>query len=138
MKANVYLNFNGSCRDAFEFYAKTLTGRDLQIMTFADSNPGPNAGLKPEELKMVMHARFMAGDTPIMGSDAPGGRYEKPQGFGVSLGVDTPSEAERIYAAFSEGGQISMPIQETFFAQKFAMLTDRYGIPWIIVCEKRM
>jgi PhnB protein len=138
MKANVYLNFDGSCREAFEFYAKTFGGKELQIMTFADSNPGANAGFKPEELQMVMHARFLAGETAIMGSDAPGGRYKKPQGFSVSLGVDTTSEAERIYGALSEGGQISMPMQETFFAQKFGMLTDRFGTPWIIVCEKKM
>jgi PhnB protein len=73
-----------------------------------------------------------------MGSDAPGGRYNKPQGFRVSLSADTPAEAERIYDTLSEGGQISMPMQETFFAQKFGMLTDRYGTPWIIVCEKNM
>ena len=138
MKATAYLNFDGTCREAFEFYVKTFGGKDLQVMTFGDSNPGPKAGFKPDELKMVMHARFMAGDTAIMGSDAPGGRYTKPQGFSVSLGVDTPGEAERIYGALSDGGQISMPIQETFFAQKFGMLTDRFGIPWIIVCEKKM
>lgn len=138
MKANAYLNFNGSCREAFEFYVKNFGGTDLQIMTFGDSHPGPNAGLKPEELNLVMHARFMAGDTPIMGSDAPGGRYNKPQGFSVSLAVDTPAEAERIYGALSNGGHVTMPIQETFFAQKFAMLTDRFNIPWIVVCEKKM
>jgi PhnB protein len=77
------------------------------------------------------------GDTVLMASDAPDGRYRKPQGFSVSLGVDAPADAERIFAELSEGGSVTMPMEETFFAARFGMLTDRFGTPWMVICEKR-
>jgi PhnB protein len=136
MKINPYLNFNGKCAEAFDFYAKVLHGKDLHVMTFRDS---PMAGQVPDNEKdMVVHARFQAGDTTIMGSDAPGGRYNKPQGYAVNIGVDTPEEAERIFAGLSEGGNVGMAIGETFWAKRFGMVTDRYGTHWMVNCEKPM
>lgn len=136
MKINPYLNFNGTCAEALRFYAKILGGKDLQIMTFRDS---PIAGdVAANEKDLVMHARFSAGDTIIMGSDAPGGRYNKPQGYAVSIGVDMPEDAERIFAALSEGGTIGMPIGETFWAKRFGMVTDRFGTHWMVNCENPM
>ncbi len=134
MKINPYLNFNGNCAEAFDFYAKVLGGKDLQVMTFADAPPG--MPVTPESKNQVMHARFTVGDTTIMGSDAPGGRYNKPQGFYVNIGVDKPEEADRIFAALSQGGSISMPIAETFWAKRFGMLTDKFGTNWMVNCEK--
>jgi PhnB protein len=90
------------------------------------------------EKDLVVHARFAAGDNLIMGSDASGGRYNKPQGYAVNIGVDTPEEAERIFAALSDGGNIGMPIQETFWARRFGMVTDRFGTHWMVNCEKPM
>src|SRR5690348_16960645 len=111
---NPYLNFNGNCAEAMRFYAEALGGKDLHIMTFRDS---PMAGQVGENEKdMVVHARFSVGQTMIMGSDAPGGRYNKPQGYAVNIGVETPEDAERIFAALSEGGNIGMPMAETFWA----------------------
>ncbi|MBV9571123.1 MAG: VOC family protein [Alphaproteobacteria bacterium] len=139
MKISPYLNFDGNCREAFEFYAKVLGGKNLQIMTFRDMPPGQ--GMPPmtdEQKNMVMHARFSAGDTMIMGSDAPSGRYQKPQGHFVNVSVDQPEEADRIFAALAEGGNVSMPIAETFWAERFGMLTDRFGTPWMLNCEKPM
>jgi PhnB protein len=136
MKVNPYLNFNGQCAEAFQFYARALNGKDLRIMTFRDS---PMAAQMPaNEKDWAMHARFTVGNDTIMGSDSPGGRYSTPQGYSVSLGVDTPAEAERIFAALSEGGNVRMPMAENFFAQRFGMVTDRYGTPWMVVCEKPM
>lgn len=136
MKINPYLNFNGNCAEAFQFYAKILGSRDLHIMTFRDS---PMAGqVGPNEKDLVVHARFTAGDTTMMGSDATGAHYNKPQGFAVNIGVDTPEEAERIFAALSEGGTVGMPIGETFWARRFGMLTDRFGTHWMVNCEKPM
>ena len=136
MKLNPYLNFNGNCEEAFQFYSKVLGGKDLHVMKFRDT---PMATQVPENEKdMVAHARFMAGDTTLMGSDAAGGRYNKPQGYAVNINVDTPEEAERIFAGLSEGGDIGMPIQETFWAQRFGMVTDRFGTHWMVNCEKRM
>jgi PhnB protein len=86
-----------------------------------------------------MHARLDLPDGgQLLGSDAPGGLYQKPQGISVSLEIGMPEEAERIFAALGEGGNITMPIQETFWAHRFGMLTDRFGIPWMIDCMKPM
>jgi len=84
----------------------------------------------------LLHARMPIGDTLSMGSDAPAGRLQKMQGFSVALGIDDPAEAERIYNALADGGTVQMPLAETFWAKKFGMLTDRFGTPWMINCEK--
>ncbi|MBV8799874.1 MAG: VOC family protein [Alphaproteobacteria bacterium] len=136
MEINPYLNFNGNCGEAFQFYAKVLGGKDLRIMTFADAPPG--MPVTRETKNQVMHARFRVGDTMIMGSDGPGGRYNKPQGYAVNIGVDTPEEADRIFAALAEGGNVGMPIAETFWAKRFGVVTDRFGTHWMVNCEKPM
>jgi PhnB protein len=136
MKINPYLNFNGNCAEAFRYYAKILGGTDLQIMKFRDSPMA--AQMADNEKDMVMHARFTVGDTSVMGSDAPGGRYNKPQGYAVNVNVDTPEEADRIFAGLADGGNVSMPIAETFWAKRFGMVTDRYGTHWMVNCEKPM
>ena len=136
MKLNPYLNFNGNCEEAFQFYAKVLHGSDLRVMRFRDSPMGEK--MSEAEKDMVIHARFRAGDTMVMGSDGPGGHYNKPQGFAVNIDVGTPEEAERIFAGLSEGGNVGMPIQETFWAKRFGMVTDRFGTPWMVNCEKAM
>jgi len=84
----------------------------------------------------VLHAHFRVGEQSIMGADAPPGRYEQPKGFSVTINVDTPSEAERIFHSLAEGGTIQMLIQETFWALRFGMLVDRFGIPWMVNCAK--
>ena len=118
------------------FYAEVLGGNNLRIMTFGDSPMAEQ--MAASEKDMVIHARFTVGDFMIMGSDAPGGRYSKPKGYAVCLGVDTPEEAERIFGALSEGGSVGMPIAETFWAKRFGMLTDRFGTPWMVNCEGPM
>jgi PhnB protein len=115
MQINPYLNFNGNCAEAMRFYAQVLGGKDLRIMAFRDSPMAER--MADSEKDMVMHARFTVGDFTIMGSDAPGRRYNKPQGYAVSIGVDTPEEAERIFEALSEGGNVGMPIAETLLGQ---------------------
>jgi PhnB protein len=106
-------------------------------MTFAESNMGE--GMTPAEQQQIMHARLDLPDGgQLLGSDAPGGRYKTPQGFSVSLEIETPEAADRVFAALGEGGTITMPIEETFWAKRFGMLTDRFGIPWMIDCMKPM
>ena len=129
MRINPYLNFNGNCAEAMRFYAEVLGGKDLRVMTFRDSPMAER--MAANEKDMAIHARFTVGDSTIMGSDAPGGRYNRPQGYAVSIGVDTPEDAERIFKALSEGGNIGMPIAETFWAKRFGMLVDRFSIPWM-------
>jgi len=133
MRANAYLNFNGNCEQAFRFYAE-VTGATIDQMMSFESSPMADQ-MPPEARKMIIHASMRVGDTVIMASDAPGDRYRKPQGFSVSLVVDTPADAERIFAALSAGGAVSMPLQQTFFAARFGMLTDKFGIPWMVNCE---
>lgn len=133
MNFSPYLNFNGNCKEAFEFYAKVLGGEILFMSTFAEAPP--EADVSPEIGDMVMHAQLKVGEQIFMASDAPN-EYKPAQGMHITIGVDTPEEAERIYAALSEGGAISMPMEETFWAQRFGMFTDRFGTPWMVNCDK--
>lgn len=122
MLVNPYLNFDGTCAEAFRFYEKTFGGTDLAKAPWAKD--------------WMMHARLAVGEISLLGADTPPGRYQKPQGFGVSLSVDAPAEAEGIFTALEDGGVVTMPLQETFWAQRFGMVTDRFGIPWMVNCEK--
>lgn len=131
MKVETYLLFPGSCREAFEFYQRVLGGTMVTMMPHAGS---PAEGGVPEEWKeKILHARLELGDQALMASDAPLGHQEKAGGFSVSLTIDTAAEAERIFAALSEGAQqITMPMGKTFWAKRFGMFTDRFGIPWMV------
>lgn len=135
MRLNPYLHFNGNCEQAIRFYEKVLRGK-AEMHSFEGS---PMAGeVPPDWRKKIMHAHVAADGVLLMATDAPPGRYTKPQGFSVSLAVDTPEEAERIFNALADNGQVGMPMAETFFARKFGMLTDQFGIPWMVICEKPM
>jgi PhnB protein len=134
MRVNPYLNFNGQCAAAFQFYAEATGSKIDALMDFASSPMADQ--MPPEARKLIIHASMRIGDTVLMGSDAPGERYHRPQGFSVSLLVDTVAEAERVFAALSAGGEVGMALQETFFAARFGMFTDKFGIPWMINCEK--
>jgi PhnB protein len=89
----------------------------------------------PEWRNKVMHVRLALSDKVLMGSDAPPDRYEQPKGFSVSVGVDKPTEAERIFNALAQNGTVQMPLQKTFWAERFGMLVDQFGIPWMVNCE---
>ena len=124
MILQTYLNFGGNCREAFEFYAASLNGTITALM--------PHTG----ELSGVMHARLSLGQTELLGSDVPDGRWQPMRSAYISLSLDSTPEAERVFAALAAGGEIFMPIQETFFAHRFAMLRDRFGINWMILHER--
>lgn len=129
-----YLTFNGECEAAFKFYEACLGAK---IVTMLNHEGTPAEGHVPKEwLKKIMHARLSLNGQFLMGSDGPSDRYEKPQGFSVTLQITDPAEAERVFKSLSEDGQIRMPLQETFWAARFGMLVDRFGIPWMINCEK--
>ena len=136
MDLNVYLLFNGDCEEAFKFYEKNLGGKIEMMMPHAGS---PAESQVPAEWgNKIMHARMTVGNQVIMASDAPPGRYSKPAGFSVNIGVKTAAEAEKVFNAMSEGGQIHMPIAETFWAIRFGMFVDKFGIPWMVNAEKPM
>jgi PhnB protein len=134
MQLNPYLTFNGECEAAFKFYEQCLGGKIQDMMTHAGT---PMEQYVPADWHdKILHVRLTVGDDTLMGSDAPPDRYQKPQGISVSINIKDPAEAERIFHALAEGGTVQMPIQETFWAARFGMAVDRFGIPWSINCER--
>jgi PhnB protein len=134
MQLNPYLNFNGQCEAAFKFYEKSLGGKIEAMFTHAGTPAEQQT--PPEWRDKILHARLTVGDNVLMASDAPPDCYEEPKGFSVSLQINDPKEAERIFRALAENGKVQMAIQETFWATRFGMLVDQFGIPWMINCEK--
>ena len=132
MKIHAYLMFDGQCEQAFNFYAELLGGK-LELMRFGES---PEAGEVPPEFHdRVMHVCLTVGDQILMASDTiPQYPHEGIKGCSISLQVDNVPEAERLYEALSAGGEVQMALQATFWATQFAMLTDRFGVPWMINC----
>jgi PhnB protein len=134
MQLSPHLNFNGNCETAFKFYEKCLGAKITFMMPYEGS---PLANEVPAEWRgKILHASLQVGDALILGADAPPGRYEKPQGFSVTLSPKDPAEAERIFVGLSESGTVTMPMQGTFWAARFGMLVDQFGIPWMINCQK--
>jgi PhnB protein len=134
MQLNPYLSFNGQCEAAFKFYEKVLGGKIEAMMPYEGSPMAQQ--VPPERLSKIMHARLRIGDEMLMGSDSPPDHHESMKGFSVTLGIDDPREAERVFHALSENGTVQMPIQKTFWAERFGMLVDQFGTPWMINCEQ--
>ena len=134
MKLATYLTFDGKARDAFEFYARCLGGKVGMSMTYGESPMGEQT--PPEQKNRLLHVSLQVGDQILYGSDAPPPYFSQPQGFSVSVSIHDPAEAERVFGALSENGNVKMPIQETFWATRFGMLVDQYGTPWMVNCEK--
>lgn len=134
MKMTTYVNFPGNCKEALQFYEKHLGAKTLMMMTF-DQMPDPKT-VPPGMEKGVLHARIMIGDTPLMASDGP--KVEPMRSAYLSISAESSPEAERIYKALSDGGEVFMPMNETFFAHRFAQFRDKFGINWMIIHEKPM
>jgi len=125
-----YLFFDGNCADAMRFYERTLGGK-LQLMTHGDSPMA--AQTPPGSANRIMHARLELDGRLLMASDSMVGQpYEGMKGFSLSLIYPTVAEAQRIFAALADGGQVTMPIAKTFWAEAFGMLVDRFGTPWMV------
>jgi PhnB protein len=129
-----YLNFNGQCQAAFKFYEQCLGGKIIAMMTYGSTPAADHVSAEMRD--RIIHARLLVGDAVLMGSDSPPEHFKEPGGMTVSIHVDDPAEAERIFHALEEGGTVRMPIEETFWAVRFGMLVDRFGTPWMINCEK--
>jgi PhnB protein len=133
MQVQVYLFFAGRCEEAIEFYKKTVGAEVMMLMRFKDSPEPPQPGMIPPGSEdKVMHTSLRIGDTMVMASD---GRCEGStsfQGFSLSLTVADEAEADRVFAALAEGGQIQMPLTETFWSPRFGMLSDRFGVGWMV------
>lgn len=137
MKINAYLTFDGQCEQAFKFYENVLGGKIEAIIRFSEM---PEGGDMPaESANNVMHALLTIGDNVLMGSDAPSPHFQKAQGVSVAINVDTPEEAERLFADLSKDATtMILPLTETSWAQRFAMFVDRFGTPWFLNCPKPM
>lgn len=130
----VNLSFNGQCEAAFRHYERCLNGKITFMLTWGDSPMAKDA--PPAWSGKIAHATLEIGNTRIQGSDPAPGGYETPRGFAISLDPDV-AEAEGLFAALAEDGTITVPLQQTFWARAFAVVTDRFGIPWIINAGER-
>ncbi len=125
-----YLFFNGNCAKAIEFYKSTMGAKVSGLMLNKDA---PDAAARmPGGDDLVMNAMLNIGDTAIMASDAPANLYQKPQGFRLYVEVDSALEADRIFAELSDGGEMTMPIDKVFWAERFGMVDDKFGTPWMV------
>ena len=131
MHINAYLVFNGNCEEAFKFYAQCLRAELAMLQRFGDT---PGCEDLPASVRdKIMHVRLQAGDQVLMASDNhPDHPYEGIKGCSIALAVEREDEAERIFGELAHGGTVTMPMQETFWAKRFGMLTDRFGVPWMI------
>jgi PhnB protein len=136
MNISAHLNFNGQCKEAFEFYEKLLGGKITGSMTWGEMPGEASDHFPPETKKLIMHTALEVGNYVIMGADSPPGQYEKPKGITVAIGAKDKSETERIFNALSDGGSVTMPFQQTFWSPGFGMCVDRYGIPWMVNTEQ--
>ena len=133
VKLDIYLNYRGNCEQAFRFYEQHLGGRITAMVRHADQ---PNQAAVPADWKAaILHARIEIGDTVLMGADIP--NAEPMRSAYLTLTLDSAEEAERLYALLSDGGQIFMKMEETFFASRFAMLRDRFGTSWMLLHERQ-
>jgi len=133
MQLNPYLLFNGQCEAAMKFYEKCLDGKITMIMTYGDS---PAASHVPAELgKQIIHATLALGDFQLQASDCPPDKYQRPQGFAITLQINDAAKGESIFNALAENGKITMPYGKTFWAKGFGQLEDKFGIPWMVNCS---
>ena len=133
MQVQAYLFFAGRCEEAIEFYKKTIAAQVMMLMRFKESPEPPEPGMiPPDSGDKIMHTCLRIGDTLVMASD---GRCESApsfQGFSLSLTVANEREADRVFTALSEGGQVQMPLMKTFWSPRFDMLTDHFGLGWMV------
>ena len=133
MKVEPYLFFNGHCDEAVEFYKKSLGAEVTMLMRFKDSpEPHPPGTVPPGAENNVMHASFRIGDTTVMASDGCSTGQTNFQGITLSLAVANEAEAERKFTALADGGKVQLPLAKTFWSPRFGMVTDRFGVAWMV------
>ena len=134
MQVSPYLSFAGRCERAFAFYEQCLGGQSGQIFRYAGT---PMAGQVPADWQdKVMHGSITVGEQVLLGADVAPVRYQGPKGFSLSLQLRDMAEAERIFKDLAQDGRVVFPLEKTFWAARFGMVVDRFGIPWLINCEE--
>ena len=134
MQLHTYLNYGGNCEEAFKFYAQHLGGQIAMLMRHGEQPGG--SSLPPEWNGKVLHARISLGGTDLLGADIPPDRFQPIRSVYLSLTFDTESETDRVYTLLADGGEVYMKMEETFFASRFAMLRDKFGTSWMLMCPK--
>lgn len=133
MQMNPYLSFNGDCEAAFKFYEQCLGAQLGPIFRYGGS---PMADQAPADWSdKIMHGSLTIGDQLVMGADLVPEKYEQPKGISLSLQIKSTDQAERIFQQLSENGTVVMPLEKTFWAERFGVVVDRFGIPWLVNCE---
>ena len=136
MQMNPYLSFNGNCEAAFTFYEQHLGGRINHLMRHGE---GPGDSPAPENWKdKVLHANMTLGETSLLGADVDPARFQPMRSAYLTLTFTSTPETERVYNLLADGGEIFMPMADTFFAHRFAMLRDRFGVSWMLLHPKPM
>jgi PhnB protein len=131
MKLYTHLNFGGNCAEAFRFYEQHLDGKITMMMRKGDA-PGAAEGDQDE----IIHARMEIGDTVLIGNDVPSAHFQRMRSVYLYLSLDSAAETERVHALLADGGEIYMPLEETFFASRFSMVRDRFGVSWTLIHER--
>src|SRR3954469_6705722 len=133
LELSAYISFKGDCEAAFKCYEEVLGAEPGLLFRYADS---PVAEVVPEDWgSKIMHGSVRIGGKLLEGADVPPDRYENPKGFSLTLNVSSASEAERVFRTLGNGGQVLYEIAKTFWSERFGMVVDRFGIPWMINCE---
>ena len=139
MKVQPYLHFNGRCEEALEFYRKAIGAQVSMQMRFKESPMQGQPGMVPPGSEnKIMHASFRVGDTELMASDGNCQGKTSFQGISLTINAADEEEAERLFAALSEGGQVQMPLTKTFFSPRFGMVADRFGVSWMVIVPQKM
>ena len=131
MQVQPYLFFNGRCEEALEFYKKAVGAEVGMLMRFRDSPD--KAMIAPGSENKIMHAQFQVGDTRVLGSDGRCQGQPRFDGFALTMSTQTEAEADKMFAALGEGGNVTMPLTRTFFSPRFGMLADRFGVHWMVL-----
>lgn len=133
---NIYLTFNGNCEEAFNFYKSVFGGEFQHIGRFKDMPAGSDNALPAEEAEKIMHVSLpISKETLLMGSDTGGewsSRYSHGNNFSISINTDSKAEADRLFNGLSAGGEVTMPLNKTFWDEYFGMFTDKFGINWMV------
>jgi PhnB protein len=137
MQVQPYLNFNGRCQEAIDFYRRALGAEVTMLMRFKDCPEPQSAMMAPENKEKVMHAALKIGDATVFASDGRCSGATSFQGISLSLDANNETEAKRLFGALADGGQVQMPLAKTFFSPSFGMVADRFGVSWMVIVPQQ-
>lgn len=136
MNVQPYLSFEGRCQEALDFYKSAIGATIDVVMQFKDAPSDVQMQISPESKNKVMHSAFRVGDTQIMATDGQCTGKSQFSGITLTIHASSNAEADKLFAALGNGGQVMMPLGETFFAHRFGMLADKFGVPWMVIHGK--